>query len=527
MIQISYLLSLAVCIFVLPVIFVIVTSRRENASAKLLECRPVQSISPGELFGFGWIKSLLNVYSKYMIRPQHNQSWDKLGGRIHTASARLIFSQRLITRDENNMKAVLSSQVGDWELGELRRGIPDRFTGGNIFTYEGERWKHSRSLARSAFSRETISNLAMYERHVQDFFLTVPMEGDGWSKVVDLQPLVFRLTFDMITELLYGYSVHAQSSSKRSQLGVELCATDLPDVQNLMSNMDQMADFLGFTALFGKWHKFIHSWGFIRNRRFVHQYVDWFVRRRLHQVLNSKVALGRSSDERFVLLNELSTLTQDPIQLRNETIGLLFAGRSTTAALIAWALYHLARSPRVFNKLRATILSEFGHDFDLDRTGLSELRNCKYLQFCTNEALRLGSPQPKTWREAAKDTILPSGGGADGKSPTFVPKGTTIVLDFFGMHHRSDLWGEDVEEFRPERWEGREIGWGFIPFGGGPRKCVGQQLAVTEASYVISRMVQRFDKLENMDPTDHVVYHSTITNKSGTGVTVRMHQSSP
>lgn len=476
MIQISYLLPLGVGIFVLGVIFVVVTSRTENASAKLLECRPVQCMNPNDLFGFGLIKSLLNASSQEkVVRPWYHQNLDKLGERIHTASARLPLNQRLITRDENNMKAVLSSQIGDWKLGELRRGIAERFTGGNIFTYEGQSWKHSRSLVRSAFSRETISNLAMYERHVQDFFLTFPMEGDGWTKVVDLQPLIFRLTFDIITELLYGYSVHAQSSRRRSQLAMELCATDLPEVQNLMSNMDQMADFLGFTALFGKWHKYIHSWNSICNRRFVYQYVDWFVRRRLHQVSNSKVDLERTSDERFVLLNELITLTQDPIQLRYETIALLFAGRGTTAALIAWVLYHLSRSPRVFNKLRATILSDFGEDFDVNRTGLSELRQSKYLQFCINEALRLGSPQPNLFREAAKDTTLPSGGGPDGRSPIFVPKGTTIVLNILGMHHRSDLWGQDVEEFRPERWEGREIGWGFLPFGGGPRNCVGRK----------------------------------------------------
>lgn len=115
-----------------------------------------------------------------------------------------------------------------------------------------------------------------------------------------------------------------------------------------MSDIDQMSKFLGFTALFGKWHKFITSLEFVRNRRFVHRYVDWFVRLRLHQLSVSKVE--RTSDERFVFLNELSTLTQDSIQIRNETMGLLFADRATTAALIAWALYHLARSPPIFNK---------------------------------------------------------------------------------------------------------------------------------------------------------------------------------
>lgn len=191
-------------VFVLGVVFVIVTSRGENAPAKLLECLPVQSINPSEWFGFGMIRSLLNASSDYIIRQWYNMSLNQLEERIHTASASLIFNQRIITRDENNMKAVLSSQAEDWKLGALRRGIPERFTGGNIFTYEGSHWKQSRSLVRAAFSRETISNLAMYERHVQDFFLTVPVGDDGWTEVADLQPTIFKLTFDTITEWLYG-----------------------------------------------------------------------------------------------------------------------------------------------------------------------------------------------------------------------------------------------------------------------------------------------------------------------------------
>lgn len=66
------------------------------------------------------------------------------------------------------------------------------------------------------------------------------------------------------------------------------------------------------------------------------------------------------------------------------------------------------------------------------------------------------------------------------------------------MHRRKDLYGSDADEFRPERWEdgdgklGKTIGYGYLPFNGGPRVCLGQELALLEAGYVVVRLVQRF-----------------------------------
>lgn len=69
------------------------------------------------------------------------------------------------------------------------------------------------------------------------------------------------------------------------------------------------------------------------------------------------------------------------------------------------------------------------------------------------------------------------------------------------MHRRTDFFGLDVEEFRPERWEDgtQHPPWGYLPFNGGPRICIGQQYALTEVAYVLVRMVQEFRILESRD----------------------------
>lgn len=67
------------------------------------------------------------------------------------------------------------------------------------------------------------------------------------------------------------------------------------------------------------------------------------------------------------------------------------------------------------------------------------------------------------------------------------------------MHRRTDIYGPDAAEFNPDRWETLRPGWGYVPFNGGPRICIGQQFAITEMSYVIVRIVQSFKRIEPRD----------------------------
>lgn len=96
------------------------------------------------------------------------------------------------------------------------------------------------------------------------------------------------------------------------------------------------------------------------------------------------------------------------------------------------------------------------------------------------------------------------------------------------MHRRSDIYGADADEFKPERWSpdapGGPLrpGWGYLPFNGGPRICVGQQYALTEAGYTIVRLLQTFDGIENKDPEPwREELGLTLSSKNGTKVTLR------
>ena len=99
-------------------------------------------------------------------------------------------------------------------------------------------------------------------------------------------------------------------------------------------------------------------------------------------------------------------------------------------------------------------------------------------------------------RTAVRATTLPIGGGPEGTSPILVPAGSLVGWHTYALHRRRDTFGPDADEFRPERWELLRPGWAFLPFHGGPRTCLGQQLALTEAAYTTVRLLQAFERVE-------------------------------
>lgn len=342
---------------------------------------------------------------------------------------------------------------------------------------------------------------------------------------MDLAPLFFHLTMDASTEFLFGESVDAQLSDRAP-------SSDLRDASPASkqrmdwSNFVEAFDRANITAntrnrLLDMYYLYRPgSWS--KDCKVVREFADYYVQRALSRHCDKPN--GTSQGDRYVFLDELIKETQDPVLLRGQLLNILVAGRDTTAGLLGWTWYWLARYPAVFSKLRETVLGAFGSSpTDTSSITFESLKECQYLQHVLSEVLRLHPLVPENIRVAVRNTSLPRGGGPDGQSPVYVKAGQSVLYNVHVMQRRKDLWGQDADDFRPERWVGLRPGWQFLPFNGGPRICLGQQFALTEASYVMVRMLQRFDQIRNLDH-DPTVKHRYTSTTSPYELRLQLHQ---
>nr|AFN53633.1 putative cytochrome P450 protein [Linum usitatissimum] len=173
-------------------------------------------------------------------------------------------------------------------------------------------------------------------------------------------------------------------------------------------------------------------------------------------------------------------------ELVDECKTFFFGGHETTALAISWTLMLLAKHPEWQDELRKEIKEVSG---DKTRVDFAMLSSLKKMGWVMNEVLRLYSPAPNVQRQAKEDIKV------NGRT---IPKGTNMWIDVVAMHHDRTLWGDDVYEFKPERFKadplygGCKHKMGFMPFGFGGRMCVGRNLTMMEYKIVLSLILTRF-----------------------------------
>ncbi|KAF2630174.1 cytochrome P450 52A12 [Macroventuria anomochaeta] len=472
------------------------TERHHRNAAKRLGCEPAYQF---RLFDIQGIRNVLRIIAadKKSRVPEHvkervdNACADE-GKNITTFGQKILGTRTAFTVDPMNIQAVLATQFKDFGLGETRNESFAPLLGKGIFSTDGAEWQHARNLLRPQFAREQVSDLDLEEEHVKNLMRVLPINKDGWTDVIDIQPLFFRLTIDSATEFLFGESVDSQLAnlsdytSSRPPMPV--------NEKDFAISFDQSQAAVAMAARMGELWWLAFDKNFRRHRDICWQFIDHYVQKALakEKISEKETSNGK---QKYVFLDALAESTQDPIELRSHMISILLAGRDTTASLLSFVYTLLIKHPEVYRKLRAIVLENFGTYNNPRNITFASLKSCNYLQWVLNETLRLHPVVPLDGRCALKDTTIPRGGGPNGDKPVYVRKGTRVEYCVYVVQRRKDLWGQDADEFRPDRWDGRKSGWEYLPFNGGPRICIGQQFALTEAGYVLVRLAQRFEEV--------------------------------
>ncbi|KAJ8064446.1 hypothetical protein OCU04_006784 [Sclerotinia nivalis] len=354
--------------------------------------------------------------------------------------------------------------------------------GPSIFS-DGPAWSLSRELVKPIFARAELSDLDFFASCVDKFLELLPEKGETF----DIQPLLHRLFLDSSMDFIFGRSLNALQA-EASPESVEFTEAFTTGLKEVSARRD--APWFQF-----HYQRFIEGPTWKKAYKTVHRFVDRQVQLALLDTAKEEANDVQSERKRYVLLHEMAKQIRDPIALRYHVLGFFAPARDVTSRLVANALFQLARHPNEWTKLRRISL-ELG-DAPLSFGKLKQLAEFRYV---LQETIRTVGPAARIWRAAVRDTILPRGGGDDQTQPVFIPRGSPVVLGTWCMNHDSDIWGDDVEMFRPDRFIGRKMNWEFLPFYGGPRICPAQQQAMTQAAYVLVRLTQMFEIIENRDP---------------------------
>jgi cytochrome P450 len=337
------------------------------------------------------------------------------------------------------------------------------FRTGIVTSIGGEPWRRQRRLMQPCFHRP---NVAAFAVNMSDE--TARMLG-RWAKTAvageprEISGDMGHLALRIVTRTLFGADIGAST-------------TELED------------DFTEINRIFGDYFRFpfppmsFPTPAHRRLRQLVRN-IDAFIARLVAQ----RAAEGTEHGDLFsILATAVDAETGEPMtptQLQHEVLNIMVGGYETTTYSLAWLLYLVARHPDVQQRLRDEVDGVLG-----DRVPTADdLASLPYTKQVVDETLRVSPAAWQTMRHAVDDDVI---GGYD------VPAGASVYVNLLTLHRHPDYW-PDPARFDPDRFapavSAERPRNAYIPFGIGPRACLGKSFALTELQIVLAMTMQRFD----------------------------------
>ena len=329
--------------------------------------------------------------------------------------------------------------------------------GKGLLSSDGKLWQHQRRIAAPHFTPRVVQG---YDTLIVSL---ARKAVDRWQDdaTFDIHPQMMNLMLRIVTRTMFDADAESE---------VEI----MEDALNRL--LEEMSYRFRRPVLIPDWVPLPSNRRYLKALAEIDGVVDRLVKERRKQGTEGR------SDYLSSLINSHDEDGQ-PLshkQIRDEAVTVLLAGHETTALTMSWAFYLLARHPDIQAKVIDEIASELGTRDACN----ADLPRLKLTQAVILESQRL---YPAGWmfgREATEDCEIKG---------YFCPKGTQILIAPWVLH-RDPRYYEDPEAFRPERWlDGlaqRLPRYAFLPFGGGPRICVGHSLAMLETTLSLATILQ-------------------------------------
>jgi cytochrome P450 len=380
--------------------------------------------------------------------------------------AKSLFDDQLVVSDPAGIKRVLLDNVANYPKTALDVSVLSAAFGDGLLTSQGDKWRAHRRVMSPSFDHRSIASYAPAITDAAAARLNA-WDAKGTNKgenaEIDILREMLTLTLEVIAHTMFS----ADSETLQSQLD----ETIRKGMSELGFGLQHIAPLIGPFLLKRKLTR-------IRaNFAAVDAVMQSVIRGREKHADSWRKNLAAPNDllDRLIAATDSETgfrLTDE--EVRDEVVIIFIAGHETSALASTYVWYLLSLHPDVEAKLHAeldTVLGGRTPSFD-------DLEKLSYTRMVIDEAMRLYPPAPMlTGREALGDDEI------CGRP---IAKGTQIAILPWVVHRHRTLW-EDPDRFDPERFSRERIAarprFAYLPFGGGPRICIGAQLALTEISF--------------------------------------------
>ncbi len=361
-------------------------------------------------------------------------------------------------------------------------------TGRGLLTSDGNDWLKHRRLEQPAFTRPRLAMLDQVVLPATQAALTRWEAHRQTEGLIDIDQEMMSLTLEVVGKALFGIDLR-QDAPRLTHAVLTALDHVIYKVQNLVTPPAWVPT--------------------PRNRAFkiALKQLDEAVQ----EIIDQRRKTGQKTDDLLSMLlfardEETGSGLSDQ-QIRDEVITILIAGHETVASALTWSWYLLASHPEQWQRLRSEIIDVLGSQLP----GTADLSNLPYTNQVFSEALRLYPPAWLITRKAIEEDKL---------GEQVIPAGSLIVMSPYVIHRHPEFW-EQPEQFNPERFaESNEKSWpryAYIPFGGGPRLCIGNNFALIEGALILAAVTQRY-RLELVSP--HPIHADPL-------VTLRPHAGLP